>query len=677
MGGKKKHPIRLKQERVLLGDVLPYETPVFFSNRHFYEFVVENDITSNGKRINYKGGNESIEKVVNWLNNSDTIPFSYKIARKESDFRELAVIHPGNQLHVVSFYSKFQHLILYYSSLSNYSIRKPHKVSTLTALTSGKGFKLKVEDGEHEIIEEFGKEYKSLKTYFAYQYYSNIHKFFESYSFHQAEKKFKKLVKFDISKCFDSIYTHSITWALADKQVVKEYLPIARDYSFGGAFDTLMQKLNYNETNGIVIGPEFSRIFAEIILQKVDHNVEQSLIESNQLKSKVDYEIFRYVDDYFLFCSSDTKISQIMEEFRVQLKKFKLDINDSKTETYEKPIITQLTIAKIKISQLLDKTIRFNLESETDEEAEEGSTDDLVPPRYSIYVSSNRTITRFKTILKETDVPYKNILNFTFAVIERRLVSLLKNFIQYVNKHPETKRKAESKLTEALLEVLDFGFFLYSVSPRVNTTLKLSSCVVKIIKFANTDSYIGFESKHRLFKKIFDEINQVLSKQKNNKHAQIEYLFLLIILSELGKEYRLTESTLSKYFSIEKIGGHQFKVDYELNYWSIMILMFYMKNIKRYEHLRTFLLEEVVLAKFNAVKKEKRSRNTELTLLLLDFISCPFVDVSFKRKLLHLFGVHLIDDRDKIISLRRYWFIKWTDFDLEKELSTKRSREVY
>lgn len=43
--------------------------------------------------------------------------------------------------------------------------------------------------------------------------------------------------------------------------------------SFGSKFDSLMQRMNYNETNGILIGPEVSRIFSEIILQAVDAEV--------------------------------------------------------------------------------------------------------------------------------------------------------------------------------------------------------------------------------------------------------------------------------------------------------------------------------------------------------------------------------------------------------------------
>lgn len=65
-------------------------------------------------------------------------------------------------------------------------------------------------------------------------------------------------MKFDVSRCFDSIYTHTLSWALSSKKIVKDNLGTNKD-SFGGKFDRVMQQMNYNETNGIVIGPEFSK----------------------------------------------------------------------------------------------------------------------------------------------------------------------------------------------------------------------------------------------------------------------------------------------------------------------------------------------------------------------------------------------------------------------------------
>ena len=53
----------------------------------------------------------------------------------------------------------------------------------------------------------------------------------------------------------------------------------------GDAFDNLMQSVNARETNGIVIGPEFSRIFAEIILQYIDQKVEQELLGKDLVRN--------------------------------------------------------------------------------------------------------------------------------------------------------------------------------------------------------------------------------------------------------------------------------------------------------------------------------------------------------------------------------------------------------
>ena len=66
-----------------------------------------------------------------------------------------------------------------------------------------------------------------------------------------------------------------------------------------------MQGMNYQETNGIIIGPEFSRLFAEVILQYVDQRVEQELLLKHEYRHKVDYECYRYVDDYFFFYNNE------------------------------------------------------------------------------------------------------------------------------------------------------------------------------------------------------------------------------------------------------------------------------------------------------------------------------------------------------------------------------------
>lgn len=115
----------------------------------------------------------------------------------------------------------------------------------------------------------------------------------------------------DVQNCFDSIYTHSIAWAInGGVDIYKDTFEGKCDGSVGVLWDKMMQEMNYNETNGIVIGPECSRIFAEVIMQYVDQMVEQQLLIKGY-RNKVDYECYRYVDDYFF--SITAKLSRLMQ----------------------------------------------------------------------------------------------------------------------------------------------------------------------------------------------------------------------------------------------------------------------------------------------------------------------------------------------------------------------------
>lgn len=692
---RNKRPIKYRKERVVLSDVLPFEIPVTFSNRHFYDFLTANKVELVGNKIRWERNEQSLNEVIKLLFDFrdktvttneigvnkkwelKTIPFNYKISHKENDFRELTIVHPKNQLALIDFYEANKQLILHYCSLSPFSIRRAEKVAKYI-FHKDKTHKAKISKSQdYETIEEYDKEYESLKTFFVYKNYSNIHKFYESYKYHRCEKKYNKLFKFDISKCFDSIYSHSISWALLNKEMVKDTLGSTRSSNdtFGGKFDTIMQNLNYGETNGIVIGPEFSRIFAELILQRIDRNVETVLREKEELKHKVDYEIFRYVDDYFVFYNHESTKDKILKHFRLQLKEFKLYLNDSKTILYEKPIITEITIAKQKITELLNKYLAYKVDEQDNAKDSSDDTERIEEASErtgSIYVSSNKLITKFKTVIKETGIDYKDILNYTLSLIERKVSKILKNYQEL-----EHKKNSEKAFTKAILEILDFTFFLYSVSPRVNTTIKLCRILRKLTEFLSYKENINIDFKHLAFKSIFDNIYFTLQKNKSVEHTQVETLYLLIALGELGKEYWLDADVLRQYVCIDKdqtTDVLSFKGS--LNYFAIIVLLFYMRDKKRYSLLRTFLQDHIRM-RFNEVSKENIGKCSELVFLLFDILTCPYLDIAFKQEVLTLHGVTDPALQTEIIEMRKHWFTKWTDFDFGKELDAKHSQEVY
>ena len=212
-----------------------------------------------------------------------------------------------------------------------------------------------------EILEQL--QYK-IKSFFVYKDYSNIYKFYESRQFYEFQKKFNFLCKLDVSKCFNSIYTHSISWAVYGKQFVKDFYlkKLSKKFtnSFGDKFDALLRSSNSNETNGIPIGPEISRIFAEIILQNVDLEIEHKLSSSN-LELNRDYIIKRYVDDYFIFYNLKENLTIIKNELILCLKEFNLNLNLQKEEYFYCPFITNISIFKHEFSLGADQYIKTDV----------------------------------------------------------------------------------------------------------------------------------------------------------------------------------------------------------------------------------------------------------------------------------------------------------------------------
>ena len=679
--------IKLKKERVVLSDILPYETPITFSNRFFYDFLIENEVYFDGEILRWKKGGPEVDAVIFLVFGIDknnrgsikikglykefqghklaiTIPFHYGISHKENSFRMLSVMHPRNQVQAINFYDKYKEIILYFSQISSFSLRAPFGVAKT------KFFDDERKTGSVIIGGNLGKDddkrYKNLKSFFSYRDISNIHQFFESRIYHSCEQKYNNMAQLDISKCFDSIYTHSVAWAAFGKSTIKNKIATdgnsCIDASFPGDFDRLMQRQNYNETNGILIGPELSRIFSEIILQRIDFNIEANLRSRGILNGR-EYQAFRYVDDYFIFFNDETDYKIISEETEACLNEYKLGLNTNKEVIYHKPIITEITIAKRKISELLSEKIA--IEVSEDGEDEDGN------PVYGgkININSKPLITKYKSILSESGAGYKDVINYTLSIVERKVSEIF-------NKYKKVK-KGDSlyrSFLKSIHSVVEFCFFIYAAAPRVNTTIKLSRVLKTIIDFSKTDN-VSRDDMHQVFKRISDDVAFIISKYGSGSYTQVETLYLLAVMSEMGKNYWIEESVLVKYFGgrYKTSGAVCFEGD--LNYFSITVLIFYIKNKKRYERLKKGL-EGLIISKFKE-NADSLYKNTECVLLALDCICCPYLDVAFKKKLLRKYEIGGLATQEAVINYKKNWFTKWSDFEFGKELDAKQSEAVY
>lgn len=695
---KRKIRLRFPRQRSVLSDTLPYEVPPTFSNRHFFEFLSNNEVEFGEDRLQWTCSDDRLDqamrllfgikpaavvgvtqiqqwgksKSVRYVSTADcqtrTKPFSFRITHKENDARTLTICHPRNQLRVADFYNRYHPLIIYYAGLSPFSLRKPSEIAKVSYFKDRLHFQ-NLEILPPKAVEQYNEEYEQLGSYFRYRRFNNIHKFFESPIYHRAEMKFDAMLQMDVSKCFDSIYTHSLSWALIGKQATKDDIPASKK-TFGGAFDELMQHTNDSETNGIIIGPEFSRIFAELILQSIDVTVERRLLErSEKLEHRRDYEIFRYVDDYFIFYNRDEDgqiLTQVLSECLADMK---LSVNSSKTVVYRKPIITEITVAKDRISTLFNEFLAGEIKSHNLAAGADENGDSETKLSYIIDVNETRLIVKYKTILKESGVEYKDILNYSFSIIENKIDNILKSYCLAAPEYRNGKQ-----LARALVSIIQFVFFLYAASPRVNHTIRTCRIVGTISTFLE-ENEIGADLRHLVYKAIHENIAHHLRKHRITEFREIESLYLLISLSELGRDYRLSEADLAEYFGFKwNEPKYAPREGCAISYFSITVGLHYMDKKRRYDRLRR-AMEEYALARLHARRGYCRD-DTEALLLTLDLIGCPFVAPATKLSAGQLYGLDQ-NGVESIAAASPQWFTTWSNFDLQLELDAKRSRNVY
>ena len=125
------------------------------------------------------------------------------------------------------------------------------------------------------------------------------------------------MVKADVSNCFPSLYSHAIDWAARGKQAAKSD---RSQNTWQAKLDTLVRNCHDSETKGVMIGPAFSNILAELVLQRVD-----------EVLVKKGHEFVRYIDDYKSYCGDRSAAETFVVDLQRALSTYRLDLNTRKT----------------------------------------------------------------------------------------------------------------------------------------------------------------------------------------------------------------------------------------------------------------------------------------------------------------------------------------------------------
>ena len=335
----------------ILTDLLPVELSELFSFRSFYDFLLEKEqqsilalltkeyktLMANGKQIMFKNG---------WA----TTPLKYNILKGTDSTREMSVIQPLSALNLFLFMECYQKDILnYFESKNCFSIRY-HKKNTALHYKSRLNkatqyFQLQSKPARRSAIQQTG-------SYFRISPFESINSFPDSRPWRISNFKYRYYATMDYKSCFGSIYTHAYKWII-ERNVIDS--TAADNSNFFISIDRVLQNINGKSSNGLIVGPEFSRMIAEVLLQQIDSDVLLAL-SADGIKRNKDYTIYRYVDDIFVFTSTQEYLEKIIEKYKMLGEKYLLQLNELKLVRGETPCVPKGWLEKTRhISDVIDQ----------------------------------------------------------------------------------------------------------------------------------------------------------------------------------------------------------------------------------------------------------------------------------------------------------------------------------
>lgn len=155
--------------------------------------------------------------------------------------------------------------------------------------------------------------------------------------------EFNHLLHLDITDCYGSLYTHSISWAIHTTEEAKKPENHDNRTFIGNIIDKHIQAMSYGQTNGIPQGSVLMDFIAEIVLGYGDLLLTEEL---NKLDI-TEYKIIRYRDDYRIFTNNPHKSSEIAKVLSDVLSKLNFKINSAKTYSTDDLIMGSLKPDKL------------------------------------------------------------------------------------------------------------------------------------------------------------------------------------------------------------------------------------------------------------------------------------------------------------------------------------------
>jgi Reverse transcriptase (RNA-dependent DNA polymerase) len=624
-------------DRPILTELIPYEVPLRFSFAHVYELFkadASDPLISNTTTFVF--GNDS----------GDFVPYSYSARSGEGKRRSLGLIHPLLLKSFAELYIRHHGVILSLCGKSKWSLRKPARVAETYVIRDGIGIAgasadLVLEDGDEPpdptLTVGGGTSLPAhASSFFVYESYGLLQRFIESRELLLLERHFVKCRRIDVAKCFDNIYTHSLSWAIKGKEAAKREKHAK--HTFDAIFDTLMRRANHGETHGILIGAEVSRIYAELIFQEIDVRL-QSPLEHQGFNEGRDYTIRRYVDDYFIFYNEDRVATAVQSGIESGLKRYKLYLNEKKSSEWVRPFMTDISSAKVHLRSMLADAVSIHVR-----EADDGS---IVLDQQP--AASSQTLKRIRQTLVDCKVEYP----FVSAFVLKHTHIYAKSAMRLIRggKVPDDACRRWCR------SVLETCFFVFAVDCRFRTAILLGNVIRDVYETARTlTPHTAGEIRDVILREMISLLIQSCDGSNDN---HLELANVLLCVREVDEYWRIPPSLL------KSIGFTSSESSEPIpDYFTAVAMIFFMSDRPEYASLQAALIKSATDRVLGAVKIRE---DTELFCFALDLMSCPWCDAPTKLSLAAKLAADLKTKNGALVATgdaltyltSRTWFFDW------------------
>ena len=577
----------------LLTDLLPVELSELFSFSSLYSFLLgEKEQTILESTIQKLKEAKAKGNAKMFNNGWGTMPLKYSILKGNGTLREMSVIQPFSAINLFLFIECFQKEILdFFQKHHCFSLRYHKKNTDLFYKTKNKRgteyFDKQVWRTGKAVIQQTG-------SYFKVAPFESINAFTSSLAWRMANFKYKYYAKIDFKACFDSIYTHSFSWII-ERNVIDA--KAANNSHLFITIDRVLENINGQFSNGIVVGPEFSRMMTEILLQRIDNEVMFSL-DVNGLKWRKDYEVFRYVDDIFIFASEAKYVDLIIEKYAEMGEKYRLRLNELKMSKDETPYLPKEWLENTRIIADRIGDLFFK-----------GSKEDyhtLDEDRRFIVLTDFVPVDRLKD---EIAVLMKSYPDDRRSIASFLLSTLMNNISKKKDGYKLFKKDREGK---AFL-LIDLALFIYAFFPSFEQTRK----IISILSYINNE--LDFINNKVLNTKLFNTI------RRYEFVFETENLFDLCDWFPLLVEYNFHLDTHVEQELINTIS----ETDDPILWANFLLYSRYndsfFKNVLKQ-------LESIIETRIDAIIVDKEMLQTEFWYILI-FHNCPFISTSLSVKI--------------------------------------------